>query len=97
MYTVQSAVCILTTPSIVTYPSDSVPSVTVKADGTGFQVDSRDPDNATLPGTIPSPITATGAAPDGNCRRRGIGAATKQPPCLWLSHAWQHRQLRELE
>lgn len=58
-YTASGSICNLTAASSVPYPSDGKPTVIAKADGTGFALDSRDPDNAPM-STIPTQITSTG-------------------------------------
>jgi len=52
-YSLSGGSCVLSSPSLVQYPSDNAPTVIAKADGTGFALDLRDPDNASAPVTIP--------------------------------------------
>lgn len=58
-YALSGANCNLSNSSIVPYPSDGKPAMTVKPDGTGFALDPRDPDNAPM-STVPTQITSTG-------------------------------------
>lgn len=63
-----SGTCVLANASLVKYPSDNAPSVIAKADGTGFALDSRDPDNALAPGTLPAIFESSGVVDGKNTR-----------------------------
>ena len=67
-YTTSGGSCALSNESLVKYPSDGVPSAVVKADGTGFDLNPRDPDNVNAPATIPSPLVINGVANGQNTR-----------------------------
>lgn len=60
-YVASGGICNLSAVNSVLYPSDSAPTIIAKADGTGFQLDARDPDNASV-STIPTQITSTGVS-----------------------------------
>lgn len=59
-YSLNAGSCVLSNASLVKYPSDNMPTVVAKADGTGFALDPRDPDTAFAPVSIPSVFQSTG-------------------------------------
>lgn len=73
-YNLVGNICTLYQANLVSFPSDGKPTLLAKADGTGFALDARDTDNASV-STIPTQITATGIN-DGNPFRTTISPVT---------------------
>lgn len=67
-YTLANSVCNLSNAALVKYPSDGVPTIVAKADGSGFVLDSKDPDNSLAPVSIPSVIQSSGVVGGQNTR-----------------------------
>ncbi len=59
-YSLIGGSCVLSNASLIQYPSDDAPTVIAKADGTGFALDPRDPDNASAPVSLPAYFQSQG-------------------------------------
>lgn len=59
-YVLSGANCSLSNELLTLYPSDNVPALKVKPDGSGFQNDLRDPDNSATPAIQPMQFYGVG-------------------------------------